>query len=153
MRFYTAYADPSFHTYAVFGSRPGKPKIESLLFYLLQIAPDFRDIQVDRWTWVGWLNIGVLLSRSDPIWISYITIFFYQVYGPRGLKIGPVLFCVVQTPRTSWRFTNWKMNLWDAWLNIVVFIVPCSLNSTRTSAIYRLTDGLEGWHTQVFHCL
>ena len=114
---------PYLGTFWITGSRLGRMKIESLLFYVLQIPP--RLLGYTNWQEdlrAASLNIAFLLFRSDLVLIPYLATFFY-----RGLLGWLDKHCI--------------------------FIVSYPPNSTRTSAICTFTDGLEGWQVQIRHCL
>jgi len=114
---------PYLGTFWIVGLHPGRLKIESLLFCVLQIPPRLlRYTNFQDELWAASLNIAFLLFRSDRILIQYLATFFYRLCS-------------------GWLVEHFT------------FIVLCPPNSTQNSMICTFTDGLEGWQVQIFHCL
>ena len=101
---------------------------------------------------VGWLNIALLLfcflqtifkvprytnwqtdSRNGELKIEYVLNMYgflipylatFWIAGSRvgGLKIGPLLLCVLQIAPRVLRYTNWHADLQVGWLNIALLL-------------------------------
>jgi hypothetical protein len=85
--------------------------------------------------------------------IPYLATFWIAGSRAGGLKIGPLLFCVLQiAPKSSaiYKLTG-RLAGWLA--QHCTYIVLCPPNNTRSSAIYKLTNRLQGWRAQDCDCL
>ena len=85
--------------------------------------------------------------------IPYLATFWIMGSRAGGLKIGPLLFRVLQITPNSSAIYKLTCRLVGWLAQHCTSIVLCPPNNTRSSTIYKLIDELQGWWAQDCNCL